>query len=453
MERISKNNCIRILLIVCGVLYTVSSNAQIGDWIAEKVKGYIYGKVNGIVNSTNAYMGRFGSTLYEGIVEAKTESDLKDKMGEFKRFEPSRFYLNQIGGNYGLTGDQSDYGKLYTKESNFINSIIHSQNDVPLNRLAKGELSNDMQKYTEEIDRTQQISSLSSVLSKVAMDSIKNLDPTMESLLLSDIRNNRKLIYFFNNYPEALRVYMNSIEVEKLRVSIPHLFYWSKQADAHRDKLPSKVKIIDPRRITFVGENKVSIMYNDVVLGIIRDTIIQCNSLDLLNYCGMPNTVYELENQSYVTDAIGRIKVINQMISNSQKGKNKMKSKLKSMNFVSLLAKREKPMLYSPASTKYKGAESFLNTCFVENSKENKNTIKLMKKTEKSYLKASPIISKRTIISYSNGDIIPSNVKIDYQSSDNYFVLSNGEEVVQQKMETFSSNAKTEEISFINSLK
>ncbi len=439
----------------------IQAQSSILDWVGDQIKGYVNRKIDEMTGYNKSTLGSWGSAIWDGVVSAKTESDLKEKMSELNNFEPYRINWNSINSKYGINDEEIDYRKIYWNQSDFTKSILYSKHNIPLNSLGKGSIASTSDEIIDAKYDKNTVSSLKEILSPAVLDSVAYFSSTckgLEGMLMMDININRDIATILNNHPKALRVYVNAFSVPEIRISSAQLLYWGYTADSHRNKLGKKSKYMpNPRTFTFNKDSRFVNVYNgkDIIAQILyipeadKDIAIKfdCKDINILNFKNMPSATYSTPYMTFDTDRYGRITKFSQTGGN----KSKQKTKFKAKDF--LLAKG-----HSTANTplllgiqKLGIPETMTNTFFIENSNDNKKTLKQIKKTEKKFAKElSQHSPMNYILEYEDGGVVPSEIKVKYGNLT--FALENvdSHKKIHQKQ---PSQSKQEETDFLKNLK
>lgn len=412
-----RNNRIALLLLFFS--FTSSIHAQsIIEWVGDQVKGYIDRKINEVTNYNRSTLGSWGSALWDGVVSAKTESDLKEKMSELENFPTSTTGLDGVEGKYKLTGDQSDYRKVYWNQSDYTKSILYSKHDIVLRDLGNGDVGRTGKNFRDSIYTSTSFKNLNEILQQEVLDSLipfATVNKEIEETLLRDINENKRIANILNNHPEVLRVYFNSMSMPALRTSPSHLLYWGYTADSHKTILGKKAKnLLNPRMFTFCsGTNGIEVKQGNRTIAVINNNVILCYDLNLLNLFNAPNMRYQYSCISFSTDNFGRIIEFKHKLTNP--GKCQEKSKLKPKEFAVIKGNEKVNKVHVLGFEKYGAPSVLANSFFVEGNETNDNGIKLLKKIEKIYSKSKNYDSEvQYILEYTNGCVIPSVININF---------------------------------------
>lgn len=421
MNNILRNNSLRLSAILLAFSFQVVSQAQvldnIKDYVTGQIKDYIYGEVNSILHTTNSYLGSFGSSIWEGVVDYKLESDLEESAQKFEEFEPKRLELNDLQNRYSAYARTTPYSNIHTEHTTNIHGLIHAKKDVPIKVLGNGVVKQAIDRSNQETEEQMQITALDDVLLPNVMDSIRHYaasEAVLPQTLLEDMRKNYRMAVFLNQHPTAVRVYCNSLRTSILRSNIAHLLYWSETADAHHSMLSRKAILINPRNIKFEdGGIGVNIMYNGQRLGFMQGNEITCESIELLNLQAMPKTRYLYGNFVYRTDAMGRVESVIQKLAKSYKAKCPQKSKVKKNDFAAVHGTKDVCLSLAIAPLEFGAPEVLQNSFFYEKSDANKIALKALKKGYKTILKSENVETIETTLEYSDYGIIPSKISFD----------------------------------------
>lgn len=210
----------------------------------------------------------------------------------------------------------------------------------------------------------------------------------------------------------------------RLKNNIYQLYYWGILSQRQTFISPKKYNLPSPKSLIFTqGED--TLKYNvlnpidKTILGSISPSIslskctIIVKDITLLNYAVMPNATYQVENATYTTDCLGRIIRVEQTIRNTDKHKSKLNNKhLKIKTFV--CGKEQIP--YAFVDLKYNGTISYLNIIPLRNTKENKKSIKLLRKHIAQILKEEDSMRRISTISYDSNSMSPSNIAVSSRS-------------------------------------
>lgn len=448
MKNLLRNNRRYITFYIFIILNCNSTKAQIADWIGDQVKGYIYNQVNSVLNSTNSMLGTFGSTIWEGVVEAKTEGDLKEEMAKFKEFPVETGQLSSAQSRYGIRNSNIDYRSIYWIQSDLTKSIVNDMRNLPSGELCNSSVSECMEQSCDSLADTMVFKELKSCLNKEAMDSLNVLLQTSHEwgdILLSDIKKNKSLAIVINNHPSILRVYYNTIEDTFLRNNPKHLLYWAVYADSHKNRLTENVPIINPRNVKFRKSGNYTILIlDDTEIGWMKDNVIECQDVRLLNMIGQEEFSYHFDNQIFRTDNIGRVIQVHQNICKANKGKFKQKYKTRAKDFYDIKGCDGNNMEYMPASPKYKAPMVFANIFFIEMNQENKLALKALKRLEKEAGKKFKDYIVTTNIQYGNTDNVPASITVDYPVGSITLTNPNCRKLLDASTSAFISSQKEE---------
>lgn len=207
-----------------------------------------------------------------------------------------------------------------------------------------------------------------------------------------------------SNHPELRELQKRWKGQKGLYDNPQQLYYWGLLAD--KVQMPTKYDMPKAEMLTMrsSAEDKYSIKLNGTEIGTVKlaPTVFQkctvnVKDIDLINFHGMPNAVYQVENCTYETDAVGRVVKVNQMICMDEARKSVLNKKgLKEKHFVS----EKGQMSYAYADLKYNGTISRMNIISINKTKDNKKTLKQRKKLLSKYKKMPSPVPIETQITY-----------------------------------------------------
>lgn len=411
----------RGLAIAVALMSAATSYAQIGEWIANQIREEIEGEISKITNYNSNNLGSFGSYIWESVVSAKCESDLKDKAKEFRNFEIDKRYSDLVPGRYP---NRSTYwlahSEIVPTLLNHANEYFHGEANIKFSEVADSKINKYALAYIDSIESSFKIENIGSVLNKAVLDSLKQFafQSELTTTLLNDINEHNNLAVILNNHPEAVRVYAHSIGASALRTSPQHLLYWSVKADSHKDNIPPKQSIINPRSLYFTQNSSVvDILSGETLIARLRGNIMEVYDVNIMNLMGRPNTTYVFGNNQWQTDEHGRVINAKQEREKTLKKKCKQKVGIKQKSFSTVLEIPTTSEIGFYNSIEFGAPEVLLNVYVHDRSKDNKNAIKLAKKSQNKLLKQRqkehlPFTSEITAVYHDNGNI-PANIELD----------------------------------------
>ena len=389
------------------LLCTLASHAQIGEWIADQIKEEIMNQIGHVTNTNSKNLGSFGTFIWDSVVEAKCESDLKEKAAELNDFKIDDSYLRRLPGTYP---NHSKYWVNYADLSgnlyNHANSYFHQKNAVPFSTIANAKINDYAESYInaviDSVAVKYMVVTLDSILNQAAIDSLRIFNNSaLNDSLLNDIIENRYIAHTLNNHPEAVRVYYNSLNAPSMRKDPRHLYYWAVKADSYRRNVSKKLKINNPRNLRFVENgSSVEIINGKNVLARISDNKIEVSDINIMNYNGRPNTTYIFNNNTWLTDHNGRVIKAIQSCSKDIKKKCKQKKLLdaKDIRLISEADKNSESLFLN--SPDFGAPEVLMNVVFYDKNKSNKATINAVKKARNEDLKKLPTTICNTDVTY-----------------------------------------------------
>lgn len=412
------------------LLFTLTSNCQVIDWITDQIRSEIDSEISKITNFNSNTLGSFGSYIWDAIVEGMCENDLKEKAKEFEKFHINDSYLNNLSKKYPYPDrNWTQYSEISSTLLNRANSYFHNTKSEKLNLIADSKIDKHAEIYVDSISSLLQIESLESALNSSALDSLIlfSHQTGIRDSLLMDISNNPSIALALNNHPQAVRVYANTLNAPSLRKDTKHLIFWATKADSHRQFLPKKQRLINPRNLVFSGTDPVINIFdgNNIVASISNDAL-NVIDINIMNLLGRPNTDYIFEGNRWETDKYGRVIKASQLCEKSRKKKCKQKSTVKPKDLKDILGNENSKELAYIISPDFGAPEVLLNTYFYQNDKENKKAIKDIKKHLNTTLKKQHTFSSFTILEYENNSYIPETVLAE----DLYYIESPTSEIL-----------------------
>lgn len=235
-----------------------------------------------------------------------------------------------------------------------------------------------------------------------------------------------RLDLFLSYHPDLQYLNEQWQPLSRLKNNIYQLYYWGILSQRQTFISPKKYNLPSPKSLIFT-QGDSTFKYNvlnpidKTVFGSISPSIslskctIIVKDIALLNYAGMPNATYQVGNVTYMTDCIGRIIRVEQIIRNADKHKSMLNNKhLKTKTFV--CGKEQIP--YAFVDLKYNGTISYLNIIPLRNTKENKKSIKLLRKHIAQILKENDSMRLISTISYDSNSMSPSNIVVSSHGTD-----------------------------------
>ncbi len=438
---------IRVIILGVTLLTFKISHAQIGEWIADQIKSEIMSELNPILNYNSNRLGDFGEFIWDAVVEAYSENEMAEKMGQLSTVDIDKSALTTITRRYpGYNSYWTTYNQISPLLSSRGNSYFRNLSNLRLNDMAKRKIAYYASAYVDSISANMEISSLSSVLNQAALDTVASFDrQNLNDSILKDINSNRALVSLFNHHPEVIRVYFNTLSIPALRSNLRHLFYWGITADAHKSKLPKKKKIIDPRRLLFVeNEKEIEIKNGSDVIAKLNDDKIDVVDINILNLQGRPLTTYSFASKLWITDEHGRVVKTVQVCNKYTKEKCKQKSQLKASDIKSLTEPDKKWKNAYYILPEFGGPEVLLNSYFYDPSKDNKAALKEMKNMQKAGMKKSESYSRVTSIFYGNSSKIPTSIYVNSVKLENYGITGANPDPTIPENKKFNSRMAVE---------
>lgn len=409
---------LRILLSVSTLMgFNLPSSAQIADWLADQIRSEIQNQISSVTNYNSNYLGSFGSYIWESVVNAKCESDLKEKALEFRNFNIDRSFLDRVPKKYPRSNKYwSDYAELSPLLYSHANGYFHGKSDIKFRDAAHETIARYAVTYIDSVSSTGRLNYKELVLNQAVIDSLAMCAsfPGDIDSVTNDMKQYPTLAIFLNNHPEAVRVYCNSIMAPGLRRDTRHLSYWALKADSHRHLLNKKQRLLNPRHLRFVQKDKgIDILQEEELIGQIVDEKLYVCNINLMNLLGRPNTTYVLADNQWMTDEYGRVEKTTQMYGKSYKGKCKQKSKLNVKKLKGILNEEAYAETGFYNQPEFGAPEVLLNTYFFEKTPENKTVLSDAKKLRNRQIKESGVNTCVTNVEYCNHKSIPASVVID----------------------------------------
>ena len=369
------------VLLLLFVSCNIATQAQVWAMILE-----------GLISAAEEYS-------YQMDLDAQIEKEVKASVEKLNSIDLGKTELNKVGKSYSAKAKSSS--KMDEEMSELVHSYIYNMARVKLTEVANGSIEETSIRYQDSLVHALSVSSLEDVLSAQVLDSLNAMGyENLIGILLNDIKNEKKIAYALNSNPKALRIYVNSLGSD-LRRSPAHLLYWSANGIyEHVTSIPRNTQLINPFDVSF-RDNKLYWRDNDIATT--DGSRLLINDINLLNLYPQSKAIYMYGNTKYYTDAIGRVIKVEQTITQDDKGKCGQRANLKLKNFKSQKATEEQLLEYHIGLIDYKAPICFINTTYIENSKENKNAIKTIKKEVKSLFKLHNNIRVTTVLDYSRG--------------------------------------------------
>lgn len=421
-------------------LCSLSSYAQIADWIEQQIREEINSAISPIVNYNANNMGSFGSYIWESVVSAKCESDLEEKAKEFENFEIDTSFLNRVPVKYPNRDSYwVEYMQIRPQLCDKANSFFHQNKSIRLDKLANFKVDAAATAYIDSLASDLKMKSIGSVLNSVALDSVNLLlnSSVLKDNLLMDLNENAAIAIVLNNHPEAVRVYANTAEVPELRKSTKHLLYWAVYADSHKNEFSKKQKLINPRFLYFKQiEGVVDVYSGSTVIARINKDELEVLDINIMNLIGRPNTTYVFGNNKWVTDNMGRVVAASQVRDAEHKMKCKQKSYLKAKAIKEAVGNETFNEYGYFNDPKYGAPEVLLNVYFFTKTKENAAAIKSAKKDASATMKTIKSFHNNISVAYSDHTRIPASVKL------NNTQVVNSKKIAEVKKRTLPDSKK-----------
>ena len=307
---------------IVGLLFLTpqSSSAQIEDLIEEQIKGYVTEQAENYIDNLSGglyykvksfYYNPVG-TIWESYIRSDVQRAVNAKAGELKDFKVNETELSRLRTKFGIgesmpTDQKTMFMPIrYGISESFSKSL--TKPNQSLSQMINKEVLNH---YIDSLKIPLVYNHLEKVLNQAVIDSTElfnNLN--IKEILINDINYSRGLAGLLNRHPEIVRVYANSINTN-LRTSTSHLYYWGVLADSHKQKLPKKAKIINPRNIKFETipdkDNIVALVYENSIIGSCAGAVIGIVSPELLNLMPKPGCCYVYKDTYMMIDDLGRL--------------------------------------------------------------------------------------------------------------------------------------------------
>ena len=422
---LGNNNRLRWILSFCLAISSISSEAQLIDMIADYA-------AEQITNKVRSYIYDAASSLWDEMVESEARDAIEERAKKLSDYHISQEELQQLMVRNGYPNDES------INAANIINPIssgirsnfnlkVMSFGNTHLSALGNGCIGASMRAYNDSVSLSLKVQSLEDVLSQTVMDSIAAIGLSKDNLL-SDINQDPRLAIMFNNHPQIVRVYSNSLST-KLRTNPSHLYYWGVIADSHRKLLPRKTKLINPRFIKFEGTGStVTLSKNGEQLGeyYLDGRKLKVSSIEILNLLPAANTSYFFDNTVFATDELGRVTEITFPL--NKKGKKIAKSKVKYKDLCYSQSIEPGSDLYSLVMKTYKESPALAFALPLEKSENVKLQNKSLKKHTKDILEYNLYARAKVLICYGNASNKPSRIQVqtDYETSSFFFLQGKG---------------------------
>lgn len=422
------------LMVFSFVCSCLPASAQIVEWLEDQIRSEIestiYSEINKVTHYNSNELGDFGTFIWNSVVDAKRDSDLKDKARELRNFPINRSYLEKIPSKFP---NNSKYWTTHSQITPILNTraneYFHDTNDVRFCDAANASIATFTKLYIDSISTQGRKDYQEITLNQSVIDSLTRCSstPGIIDSLKHDLTINPLLGFFLNNHPEAIRIYCNSFMVPELRRGTRHLAYWGLHADSHRHLLDKKQKLINPRELKFIPKDRgIDIILNNDAIGNMVNNLLYVYNINIMNLLGKPNTTYLLDSNQWTTDEYGRVVKAEQKYGKSYKGKCKQKSSLnikKAKNALSSAPYTEIGYFNQPD---YGGPEVLLNTYFYEKTSDNKTALKNVNKSHKASMKKSDSDTSATAVEYCNHQALPAAIIIDYNRMDRNQVNNSG---------------------------
>lgn len=351
-----RNRVVAIFILFCAC--NKFAHAQVWAMILE-----------GIIGAAEEYS-------YQMDLDAQIEQDVRLAVGKLNAITFERTELNKVHDSYNIVTRTSS--EIKDDISNRVHSFFYTMDNVKMDEIANGSVSDSSTQYRIALKKTFEINILEDILDKRTMDTLSvygNEKYTIE--LLDDIKKNKRIGYILNANPQAIRIYISSINSD-MRKNPSHLLYWSTcHSDKHIASFPKNTQLVNPFLLEFKGKN---VFMKGELVAKNEGNKLYVSDINLMNLLPKPKTIYQYGNIVYYTDAAGRVVKVEQTITRDGKGKCKQKTKLKAKNFTPLKATNELSKPYDLGIVSYMAPECYINTVYIENSSENKTAIKEIKK-------------------------------------------------------------------------
>ncbi len=331
---------------IVGLLFLAPqlSSAQIEDMIEEQIKDYVTEQAENYIDNLSGglyykaksfYYNPIG-TIWESYIQSDVQRSVNAKAGELKDFKVNENELSRLRTKFGIgesmpTDQKTMFMPIrYGISESFVKSL--TKPNQPLSQMINKEILNN---YIDSLKMPLVYNHLEEVLNQAVIDSIElfnNLN--IKEILINDINKSRGLAGLLNRHPEIVRVYANSINTN-LRTSTNHLYYWGVLADSHKQKLPKKAKLIDPRNIKFETipdkDKVVALVYENSIIGTYTGDVIGIISPELLNLLPKPWCYYVYKDTHMMIDYLGRLLFARVSVNTQEKTIEKTKTKFKDL--------------------------------------------------------------------------------------------------------------------------
>ncbi|MCH5175127.1 MAG: hypothetical protein J1F40_04520 [Prevotellaceae bacterium] len=368
--------------------------------------------------------------IWEGVLESNIQSSLDEnsrKIAEFQIDETT--YPSQINGKH----------PQWANNSNPLSSIRANLNAAPIDYLrynykggkisdfGKGIVKERLIEQADSIKNKDRIRQLSEILNNQAMDSARVLSLDKNDAYLQTLLENPSLALVFNSHPELIRL---NVEWEGLPIAnnAKLLQYWGTIANKEDMLLAKKVRPRHLNELKFSTNSTNDILVsssNGERLGVISNNYtISPQSIDLLNLHPMPKATYNIGEDNYTTDYVGRVVRVRQH--SLAKGKSdikKGKMKAKDIMLLQSASTQSKPFFIVPV--KQRGTESRLNIVPLVMSDYNKKQLKDFEKKKKEVGKKNLYTSVKYKLFYPSAADSQTPEYILIYINDSKYLLSN----------------------------
>ncbi len=424
-------------------VYSQNTQAQITDYIIDEIS-----------NKVSSYISNAASNFWDSMVESDARNSIIEQSKELRNYNIEETQLDNLYSSSNFSRESVAGTEIITSIPNRISSNfwdeINSVSHIKLTTLGNGLINDAVKNYKDSITNSMRINSLEKVLAKSVIDEIASITITgFRDTLLNDINHENRLALLLNNHPEVLKVYANSFNTN-LRNNLAHLYYWGVRADSHKDKLPKKNKIINPREIIFedYGAN-IRLLYHDNVIGVFYapNNDYDIRSELLLDLLPQSNCIYNLGHTRFTTDILGRVVSIDFLLNKKSKVVSKGTVNYKKLCLALNVEKGQD--LYSLLLKGYKESPSAAFAIKIEDIESFKVPLKVFKKKAKEILKSSENAVASIVIRYDLYD------KPSYIGS--RFANTNSEEYIcfldtGNHPNTQKNNQKEKELEIIKSI-
>lgn len=355
---------IKYILIILSFLNT---NITIkADWLDEIASGVGNMIIEGVDASAR-------TDVQKALIDVKNLSfstELRDKF--FK--EGQKFGLSNPSVAFGIAKIQQDF-KLKSN-SPFLSFI----NINPL-KMANGYLYPFYINLLQEERISASKNKIEDYLSPSTLHFLSNIDPEglITLKLLSYFKENPSFASYIDLNPEALKILVKEIDMISY-IDLPYLHYFTNDINTHSSNF-KKGTILNPYDLNFNivdGNLSLSSSKGQIAIFNSKSNVFIASDIALLNCQLPPSSKISFNNSVISTDKLGRIETIEIEVKKN-KFKDLFKRSLKSSQILNAKNRaNSKGIFLHPKDLG--GVETWSNIFAIENSKENKESLKKLEK-------------------------------------------------------------------------